>query len=111
MIREHSAGSYQMSAYFVARTIADLSVQLISPVVFSIVIYPLVGYQAEASNFFLYMLLNQRLVRFNLVIDFVSYLLLQFVLCFGEVQVIVGDYLGSSLDFHYRFISLDIKME
>jgi hypothetical protein len=62
-------------------------------------------------NFFLYMLLNQRLVRFNLVIDFVSYLLLQFVLCFGEVQVIVGDYLGSSLDFHYRFISLDIKME
>ena len=27
-------------------------------------------------NFFLYMLLNQRLVRFNLMIDFVSYLLL-----------------------------------
>jgi hypothetical protein len=60
----------------------------------------LVGYVHR--DLFLYVLFDQCFVRLDLAIDFVSYFLMQFVLSFGDVQVIVGDNLGICLEFHYR---------
>lgn len=56
VLRERAAGSYNISAYFVARTIADLCFQIWPPIIFSIICYPLIGYQPEIGKFFIYML-------------------------------------------------------
>jgi len=56
MLRERAAGSYQVSAYFVAKTVADMSVQLVSPVIFTIIVYPVIGFAPTASQFFLFMM-------------------------------------------------------
>jgi hypothetical protein len=54
-LRERSAGSYFISAYFVARTIADFCFQVWPPIVFSIIVYPIIGYQDHIGKFFIYM--------------------------------------------------------
>lgn len=51
MLRERSAGTYYVSAYFMAKTLADMTVQIISPVVFTIIAYPLIGFQNEGNHF------------------------------------------------------------
>jgi ATP-binding cassette subfamily G (WHITE) protein 2 len=43
MLRERAAGSYRVSAYFLAKTIADMSFQIISPVIFTVIVYPRIG--------------------------------------------------------------------
>ena len=43
MLRERSAGAYQVSAYFLAKTLADMLVQVISPVIFTCIVYPRIG--------------------------------------------------------------------
>jgi ATP-binding cassette subfamily G (WHITE) protein 2 len=55
MLRERASGSYQTSSYFLARTIADLSIQLIAPIIFSIIVYPTIGFQDNPEKFFVYM--------------------------------------------------------
>lgn len=54
-MRERSAGTYRVSAYFLARSISDLCVQLLGPIVFCIIVYPMIGYEAKADKFFVMM--------------------------------------------------------
>ena len=54
MLRERAAGSYNVSAYFVSKTVVDIATQLWIPTVFSIIVYPTIGYQPSAAKFFLY---------------------------------------------------------
>lgn len=54
-IRERSAGTYRSSAYFLAKCISDLSVQMLNPIVFCIIVYPTIGYQRRADKFFWFM--------------------------------------------------------
>ena len=56
MLREHAAGTYQRSAYLAARTISDLIVQLLPPILFSIIVYPTIGYHPGASRFFTFVM-------------------------------------------------------
>lgn len=55
-LRERAAGTYFVSAYFVAKSISDTMFQLIPPVVFSCIVYPVIGYQRSARKFFIYMM-------------------------------------------------------
>ena len=55
MLRERSAGSYTVSAYFAAKSSADFLVQLLSPIIFSCMVYPIVGFDAGATKFFIFM--------------------------------------------------------
>ena len=55
MLRERSAGSYYVSAYFIAKTVVDMVTQLWPPILFSVIVYPLMGFQPIASKFFIYM--------------------------------------------------------
>jgi hypothetical protein len=48
----------QVSAYFLAKNLSEMAIQLISPVVFSCVVYPLVGLQPGADKFFMFMVMN-----------------------------------------------------
>lgn len=55
MLRERSAGTYTVSAYFSAKSTADFVVQVISPVIYSCMVYPIVGFSPGPSKFFIFM--------------------------------------------------------
>ena len=55
-LRERAAGTYKASAYFLSKTFSELPFQLAQPIVFSVVVYFLIGLQADAGKFFLFML-------------------------------------------------------
>lgn len=56
MLRERSAGTYFVSSYFMAKTAKDLLVNLWQPILFTCIVYFLIGYQARADKFFIYMM-------------------------------------------------------
>ena len=55
VLRERAAGTYQVSAYFLAKNIADALIQLPGPIIFSSIVYWMVGFQADAAKFFIFM--------------------------------------------------------
>lgn len=61
VVRERAAGTYRVSAYFLGKVGADLLVQLGYPVLFSCIVYFLIGYQTDAGKFFLFTLLVTQL--------------------------------------------------
>lgn len=56
VLRERQAGSYQVSAYFMARTTCDFITLLWPPILFAAIVYYSVGYQSSAHKFGIYML-------------------------------------------------------
>lgn len=55
MLRERAAGAYKVSAYFVAKTIGDMIFQIIAPILYTCIVYYNIGFQSEASKFFIFM--------------------------------------------------------
>lgn len=55
MLRERAAGAYKVSAYFVAKTIGDMIFQIFSPILYTCIVYYNIGFQSEASKFFIFM--------------------------------------------------------
>lgn len=55
MLRERQAGTYQVSSYFAAKSLVDIVTQLWPPILFSCIVYPLIGYHHTAAKFFMYM--------------------------------------------------------
>ena len=55
MLRERAAGTYYVSAYFLSKTVADMVVQIIAPILFTCTAYPLVGFQNTGSKFMIFM--------------------------------------------------------
>lgn len=56
VLRERAAGSYNVSAYFMARTLCDLITQLWQPILFTCIVYPQIGYQESGKKFSIYMM-------------------------------------------------------
>jgi ATP-binding cassette subfamily G (WHITE) protein 2 len=54
VLRERAAGTYYVSAYFLAKSFAELVFQLIFPMLFTVVVYFIVGLHATASHFFIF---------------------------------------------------------
>jgi ATP-binding cassette subfamily G (WHITE) protein 2 len=54
MLRERQAGTYQVSSYFLAKTFVDILTQTWPPILFSCVVYFMIGYQPLVSKFFYY---------------------------------------------------------
>ncbi|XP_059274633.1 ABC transporter G family member 9-like [Lycium ferocissimum] len=50
--KERSSGMYRLSAYFMARTVGDLPMELVLPTVFTIVTYWMAGLKPSTWNFF-----------------------------------------------------------
>jgi ABC-type multidrug transport system ATPase subunit/ABC-type multidrug transport system permease subunit len=50
VLRERAAGMYNTSAYFLAKSLAELPIQLVYPLVFSIIVYWMIGFQNNGSN-------------------------------------------------------------
>jgi ABC-type multidrug transport system permease subunit len=55
VLRERAAGTYRSSAYFLAKNLSEASFQLLAPVVFSSIVYFIIGLQADATKFFIFM--------------------------------------------------------
>eukprot|EP01041_Mallomonas_annulata_P006045 gene6045-12187_t len=56
MMRERSAGAYYVSAYFLAKTFADMLFQTPMPILFTCIVYPWVGLTFRpAHHFFVFM--------------------------------------------------------
>lgn len=55
VLRERAAGTYYASAYVLAKMLAETSTQIITPMLFSCIVYWLVGLQPVASKFFIFM--------------------------------------------------------
>ena len=56
MLRERSAGTYYVSSYFMAKTAKDFLTNIWQPMLFTCIVYFLIGYQVKADKFFLYMM-------------------------------------------------------
>jgi len=54
VLRERASGAYYVSAYYVAKMLAEVAVQLAFPLLFSCIVYWLVGLQADAGKFFIF---------------------------------------------------------
>lgn len=55
ILRERAAGTYHVSAYFLAKNLVDTAIQLLGPILFSIIVYFMVGFQMTVSKFFIFM--------------------------------------------------------
>ena len=55
MLRERAAGTYYVSAYFLSKSIADMLIQVIAPIIFTCTSYPLVGFQNTGRKFMIFM--------------------------------------------------------
>ncbi|KAI8846552.1 P-loop containing nucleoside triphosphate hydrolase protein [Chytridium lagenaria] len=55
VLRERAAGTYRVSAYFLAKNLSEAAVQLVSPILFTIVIYPMIGLSWTLGKFFTFM--------------------------------------------------------
>eukprot|EP01012_Entosiphon_sulcatum_P063488 TRINITY_DN90_c0_g2_i1.p1 TRINITY_DN90_c0_g2~~TRINITY_DN90_c0_g2_i1.p1 ORF type:complete len:610 (-),score=93.72 TRINITY_DN90_c0_g2_i1:132-1961(-) len=55
VLRERAAGTYNVSAYFLAKATVESLMQILCPVIFSITVYFLVGLRPGAGHFFLFM--------------------------------------------------------
>ena len=51
IIRERSAGTYYVSAYFLAKSLADMVVQSVPPIIFALIVYPTIGFQQYNRRF------------------------------------------------------------
>jgi ATP-binding cassette subfamily G (WHITE) protein 1 len=53
-IREHSTGSYSTLTYYLAKVLADIPFLTLVPIVQGTITYWMVGYQAEADKYFIF---------------------------------------------------------
>lgn len=56
MLRERAAGSYYASAYFLAKTTIDTLISLPNTIIFSVIVYWLVGLQPVGSKFIIFLI-------------------------------------------------------
>eukprot|EP00602_Paraphysomonas_sp_CaronLab_P006649 CAMPEP_0185035536 /NCGR_PEP_ID=MMETSP1103-20130426/27085_1 /TAXON_ID=36769 /ORGANISM="Paraphysomonas bandaiensis, Strain Caron Lab Isolate" /LENGTH=593 /DNA_ID=CAMNT_0027572661 /DNA_START=1 /DNA_END=1782 /DNA_ORIENTATION=+ len=56
ILRERANGAYFVSSYFAAKTVTDIITQLWSPIIFTCLVYPEVGYEPVSRKFFIYMM-------------------------------------------------------
>lgn len=62
-LREQANKMYSVTAYYLAKVLADLPVQLITPIVFTVIVYFGIGMTIEASKFFYFYLILMLLTQ------------------------------------------------
>jgi ATP-binding cassette subfamily G (WHITE) protein 2 len=55
VLRERAAGTYYVSAYFLAKSAAEVLLSLVFPILFTITLYHLVGFHDTPKQFFIFM--------------------------------------------------------
>lgn len=53
---EYSRSAYRLTSYYIAKTLTTWPMEIIFTMIFSVIVYPMVGYQMEAGKFFIFWL-------------------------------------------------------
>ena len=69
--KELGAGTYRLVSYFAAKTLVSVPFETLVAMIFSVIIYNMIGFQATAAKFFLFMV---TLVLVNLTSDMVGFI-------------------------------------
>ena len=71
-LRERKAGTYNVSAYFMAKMTSDFCILINKPFIFTVIVYFLIGYDNQVSKFFVFLgfmlLCNMAAVSMTLMI-------------------------------------------
>ena len=62
-LREQANKMYSVTAYYLAKVFADLPLQLVTPIVFTVIVYFGIGMTIEASKFFYFYLILMLLTQ------------------------------------------------
>ena len=62
-LREQANKMYSVTAYYLAKVLADLPLQLVTPIVFTVIVYFGIGMTIEASKFFYFYLILMLLTQ------------------------------------------------
>lgn len=54
--RERAAGNYRVSAYYLSKSLSELPVQIFFPIIYTCIVYYMIGFNPSASCFFTFML-------------------------------------------------------
>ncbi len=54
-MREKQNGMYQVSAYYVAKSVVELPLQVLSPILYSCMFYWMVGLRINAGKFWIFL--------------------------------------------------------
>ena len=71
MGKELGAGTYRLVSYFSAKTLVSVPFETVIAMIFSVIIYNMIGFQANAAKFFLFMV---TLILVNLTSDMVGFI-------------------------------------
>lgn len=69
--KELGAGTYRLVSYFTAKTLVSVPFETVIAMIFSVIIYNMIGFQATAAKFFLFMV---TLILVNLTSDMVGFI-------------------------------------
>jgi ATP-binding cassette subfamily G (WHITE) protein 2 len=56
VLRERAAGSYKVSAYFMSKILAEGVIQVVYPIIFSLIVYWIIDFHHKSSQFFVFAL-------------------------------------------------------
>jgi ammonia channel protein AmtB len=54
-MRERQGGMYSIVSYFLAKNVAEVMLQAVYPVIFSVIVYWMVGYSPTPQQFFIFL--------------------------------------------------------
>jgi len=52
-LREHKNGMYRTDVYFICKTLAEMPIFLAIPLIFTAVVYPMIGLYPDVKHFFI----------------------------------------------------------
>ena len=109
-MREHLNGMYRTDTYYWTRQIAEIPVQILTPILFTSIFYWMVGMNPELSRFFMACLINILLVQVNnihkIFVGYIKISLIRIWLCImlyytikiiGDCQLWIHDFLPRSI--------------
>jgi ABC-type multidrug transport system ATPase subunit len=57
LYKEYESKQYSISAYFIGKSLAEVPMYMIAPAIFGTIVYFMVGFQATAAKFFIFLLI------------------------------------------------------
>ena len=68
-MREHFNGMYRTDTYYITRQMAEMPVQILSPVIFTCIFYWMVGMNPDPVRFLIACLINILLVQVRIILN------------------------------------------
>ena len=86
-MREHFNGMYRTDTYYITRQMAEMPVQILSPVIFTCIFYWMVGMNSDPVRFLIACLINILLVQVWIILNdiFSSFKIFLLIISFNQI--------------------------